>query len=209
MDALKPAFESVLGAAAGPTFAIVAIGVLFTFLGNMVTWSIGANESIAATGMDATAPGIFGHKHPKNGTPDYAFYLMGAIATALTIATYALFGTNDGIFWAIFTVSSIVFLLPYLLMFPSIVVLRRKFPDHPRPYKVPGGNTGALIWAILCEAGILLTLVLFFVRRPRTRRSARSTPSPWAAPIISVASASGCTRMRRRRLQPPSVGAAP
>ena len=166
VDALKPAFESVLGAAAGPMFAIVAIGVLFTFLGNMVTWSIGANESIAATGMDATAPGIFGHKHPKNGTPDYAFYLMGAIATVLTIATYALFGKNDGIFWAIFTVSSIVFLLPYLLMFPSIVVLRRKFPDHPRPYKVPGGDTGALIWAILCEPGILLTLVLFFVAPP-------------------------------------------
>ena len=43
VDALRPAFESVLGAAAGPVFAIMAIGVLFTFLGNMVTWSIGAN----------------------------------------------------------------------------------------------------------------------------------------------------------------------
>jgi amino acid transporter len=159
-------FDSVLGAASGPVFAIMALGVLFTFFGNMVTWSIGANESIAATGMDETAPGVFGHKHPKNGTPDYAFYLMGAIATVLTIATYALFGSNDGIFWAIFTVSSIVFLLPYLLMFPSIVVLRRKFPNQPRPYKVPGGDTGALVWATLCELGILLTLGLFFLAPP-------------------------------------------
>ena len=68
VDALRPAFESVLGAAAGPG-AVVAIGVLFTFLGNMVTWSIGANEAIAATGMDETAPGVFGHKHPKETAP--------------------------------------------------------------------------------------------------------------------------------------------
>ena len=166
VDALRPAFESVLGAAAGPVFAIVALGVLFTFLGNMVTWSIGANESISATGMDKTAPGVFGHKHPKNGTPDYAFYLMGIIATVVTIATYALFGNDQGVFWAIFSLSSVVFLLPYVLMFPSLVVLRHKFPDQPRPYTVPGGNTGAWVWAILCELGILMTLTLFFVAPP-------------------------------------------
>jgi len=166
VDALRPAFESVLGAAAGPVFAIVALGVLFTFLGNMVTWSIGANESISATGMDETAPGVFGHKHPKNGTPDYAFYLMGIIATVVTIATYALFGNNQGVFWAIFSLSSVVFLLPYVLMFPSLVVLRHKFPDQPRPYTVPGGNAGAWVWAILCELGILMTLTLFFVAPP-------------------------------------------
>jgi len=166
VDALRPAFESVLGAAAGPVFAIVALGVLFTFLGNMVTWSIGANESISATGMDETAPGVFGHKHPKNGTPDYAFYLMGIIATVVTIATYALFGNNQGVFWAIFSLSSVVFLLPYVLMFPSLVVLRHKFPDQPRPYTVAGGNAGAWVWAILCELGILMTLTLFFVAPP-------------------------------------------
>ena len=116
--------------------------------------------------MDETAPGVFGHKHPKNGTPDYAFYLMGIIATVVTIATYALFGNNEGIFWAIFSLSSVVFLLPYVLMFPTIVVLRRKFPNQPRPYTVPLGNAGAWIWATLCELGILMTLALFFFAPP-------------------------------------------
>ncbi|HET6497619.1 MAG TPA: amino acid permease [Coriobacteriia bacterium] len=166
VDALRPAFESVLGAAAGPVFTIVALGVLFTFIGNMVTWSIGANKAIAATGMDKTAPGVFAHKHPKNDTPDYAFYLMGVIATVLTIVTYTLFGDNEGIFWAIFSLSSVVFLLPYLLMFPALVVLRRKFPDQNRPFVVPGGNGGAWLWAVLCELGILFTLALFFLAPP-------------------------------------------
>lgn len=166
VDALRPMFDAVLGAAAVPAFIVVSVGVLFTFFGNMVTWSIGANESLAATGLDETAPGVFGHRHPKNGTPDYAFYLMGIIATVLTIVTYGLFGDNDGIFWSIFTVSSVVFLLPYVLMFPSLVVLRRKFPDQPRPYKVPGGDAGAMLWTILCEIGIFGTLALFFIAPP-------------------------------------------
>jgi len=166
VDALRPMFDAVLGAAAVPVFIVVALGVLFTFFGNMVTWSIGANESLAATGMDETAPGVFGHRHPKNDTPDYAFYLMGVIATVLTVLTYGLFGDNDGIFWSIFTVSSVVFLLPYILMFPSLVVLRRKFPDQPRPYTVPGGNAGAMVWSVLCELGILFTLALFFLAPP-------------------------------------------
>lgn len=187
VDALRPAFDSVLGAAAGPVFVVVALGVLFTFIGNMVTWSIGANESIAATGMDEAAPGVFGHKHPQNGTPDYAFYLMGVIATVVTIITYALFGNNEGIFWAIFSLSSVVFLLPYLLMFPSIVVLRKKFPNQHRPYMVPGGDTGAWIFAVMCELGILFTLALFFLAPPEGTPLAAFYAITGGGTVISVA----------------------
>jgi amino acid transporter len=66
------------------------------------------------------------------------------------------------VFWTLFALSSIVFLIPYLLMFPALLVLRHKYPDQPRPYVIPGGKTGAWIATILCEAGIVLTLFLFF-----------------------------------------------
>ncbi|MCL2331984.1 MAG: APC family permease [Actinomycetia bacterium] len=163
VDALLPALTAVFGAAARPVFIVVALGVMFTFIGNMVTWSIGSNESLAATGMDETAPGIFGHRHAKWGTPDYAFILMGVIATVTTVLTYTLLNQKTGAFWTIFVLSSVVFLLPYLLMFPALVKLRYKFPDHPRPYRAPWGNFGVWLWAILCELGIVFTLALFFL----------------------------------------------
>ncbi len=163
VDALLPAFKAVFGAAARPVFLVVALGVMFTFIGNMVTWSIGSNESLAATGMDQTAPGIFGHRHAKWGTPDYAFILMGVIATVTTVLTYVLLDQKQGAFWVIFVLSSVVFLLPYLLMFPALIKLRHKFPERLRPSKVPGGNFGVWLWAILCEAGIIFTLALFFL----------------------------------------------
>jgi len=132
----------------------------------MVTWSIGSNHSMSATGLDKTAPGIFAHVNRRFQTPDYAFVLMGVIASALTIVNYALFANNQSVFWTIFALSSIVFLFPYLLMFPALLVLRHKQPDVPRPYRVPWGNFGAWLWTILCETGIVFTIVLFFYAVP-------------------------------------------
>ena len=160
-DALKLMFDEVLGGASW-LFNIAVVALLFTFFGNMVTWSIGANQTISATGLDDTAPGVFGHVNKRFGTPDYAFVLMGIIATAITILAYVLDPNQTSVFWTLFALSSIVFLMPYLLMFPALLVLRHKHPDQPRPYVIPGGKAGAWIATILCEAGIVLTLFLFF-----------------------------------------------
>jgi glutamate:GABA antiporter len=105
---------------------------------------------------------VFGHLNKRFGTPDYAFVLMGLIATAVTILAYVLDPSQASVFWTLFALSSIVFLIPYLLMFPALLVLRRKFPDQQRPFVVPGGAAGAWISTVLCEAGIILTLFLFF-----------------------------------------------
>jgi len=161
VDALQLQFDEVFGSA-GWVFDLAVVGLLFTFFGNMVTWSIGANQTIGATGLDKTAPGVFGHINKRFGTPDYAFVLMGVIATAITVVAYALDPDQANVFWTLFALSSIVFLIPYLLMFPAVLVLRSKQPDRPRPYVIPGGAAGVWISAVLCELGILLTVALFF-----------------------------------------------
>jgi amino acid transporter len=161
VDALQVSFDEVLGGATW-LFDVAVVALLFTFFGNMVTWSIGANQTIGATGLDKTAPGVFGHVNKRFGTPDYAFVLMGLIATGITVLAYALDPNQESVFWTLFALSSIVFLIPYLLMFPALLVLRRTYPDQPRPYRIPGGTAGAWIATVLCEAGILLTLFLFF-----------------------------------------------
>ena len=167
-DALKISFDKVLGTSGTVKvfYDVVIVGLLFTFIGNMVTWSIGSNQSMAATGLDKTAPGVFGHVNARFHTPDYAFLLMGVIASVLTIVNYALFSSNQSVFWTIFALSSIVLLFPYLLMFPALLVLRRKEPDKPRPYRVPWGTFGAWLWTILCETGIVFTIVQFFYAVP-------------------------------------------
>jgi amino acid transporter len=165
-DAMRLSFGLVLGGAATAAYDVVIVLLLFTFVGTMVTWSTGANHSINVTGLDRSAPSVFGHLNRRFGTPDYAFVLMAAVATVLTVLNYALFGGNQQIFWTIFSLSSIVFMAPYVLMFPALLVLRRKFPHTPRPYRVPGGRVGAWLAVLLAEAFVTLGLVLFLVVIP-------------------------------------------
>jgi amino acid transporter len=167
-DALRISFAKVLGTSATvkALYDVIIVLLLFTFIGNMVTWSIGSNHSMSATGLDKTAPGVFGHVNRRFQTPDYAFVLMGVIASVVTVVNYTLFANNESVFWTIFALSSIVFLFPYLLMFPALLVLRSKQPDVPRPYTVPWGTFGAWLWTILCETGIVFTIVLFFYAVP-------------------------------------------
>ena len=135
----------MLGGGASAAYDVVIVLLLFTFVGTMMTSSTGANHGVNVTGLDRSAPGVFGHLNRRFGTPDYAFVLMAALATVLTVLNYALFGGNEQIFWTIFSLSSVAFMAPYTLMFPALLVLRRKFPDVARPFRVPGGRTGAWV----------------------------------------------------------------
>lgn len=163
-DALKIVSETLMPGRVA-LFNSLVVALLFTFLGNMITWSIGANHSVAAAAVDRAMPRPFGHMN-RWGSPWLAFVLMGVIASGLTVMNYTLFAQDESVFWSIFALSSVVFLLPYLLMFPSLIALRRRFPDRDRPYRLPGGMAGAWIAVTLCELGILSALILFFVAVP-------------------------------------------
>ncbi len=160
-DALKVMTGAV--PALGWLFYLASALLLATFLANMVTWSLGANRVIAATGLDKQVPSILGHIHPRYGSPDYAYVMMGVVATILGVGNYLTFTTVASVFWTIFALSSVVFLLPYLLMFPAFLTLRLRRPEHPRPFAVPGGAAGAWLSTILGELFILIAVVFFFM----------------------------------------------
>jgi amino acid transporter len=47
-------------------------------------------------------------------------------------------------------------LISYLWVFPAAIVLRRKYPDVHRPYRVPFGEVGVWIAASVCTAWVVL-----------------------------------------------------
>ena len=49
--------------------------------------------------------------------------------------------------------------LCYVFVFPALVVLRRKYPYAPRPYRVPGGMAGAWVAALITELFVVVTAV--------------------------------------------------
>jgi amino acid transporter len=128
----------------------------------MFSWAFGANCVIGETGLDKKAK-ILGHRHRKYDSPDYAFYVMGVIGSLLPVGNYIGMQNVQQIFWTIFTLSSILFLLPYLFMFPAVWKLRRTESDTERPYRAPGGKAGLWISVVLGEFFLLRAVIFFFV----------------------------------------------
>jgi len=176
VDTLK----AVLGTStvASVVVTILGIGALYTFFANMVTWTMGANRTAAQAAEEGTLPGVLGKLHPVNKTPVGAYIITGIVSTLVVIVYGFMAGSNEDLFWTLFAFSSIIFLLPYLMLFPTFLKLRTSDPDATRPYKFPGGTVFTWIVSIICTIFVLQAIV-FFLWVP-------GTPMDWAyaTPIL-------------------------
>ena len=150
------------GSAAGKLFVLaLGIGALFTFFSNGVTWALGCNRAAAEAAMEGELPRIFALESKNLGTPIGAAVLMGLVSTFVLILYGFMSGSNEDLFWSLFAFSAVIFLLPYEGMLLTFVKMRIIDPDHPRPYRVPGGLGTARGAAWICFAVLALSIVLF------------------------------------------------
>lgn len=151
---------TVFGAAARPIFIVIIVIAALTLVANMVSWSMGACEVLSAAKLDSRSK-LLSKRSKKYGTSSGLYITMGIIATVLLLINFGLSGDANEAFWTILSFSFVIFLIPYLFMFPACVKLRKIDPDTPRPYRVPGGNFGLYLSVALCE--IVTALSVFFL----------------------------------------------
>jgi amino acid transporter len=150
------------GSEVGKLFVLaLGIGALFTFFSNGVTWALGCNRAAAEAAMEGELPRIFALESKNLGTPIGAAVLMGLVSTFVLIMYGFMSGSNEDLFWSLFAFSAVIFLLPYEGMLMTFVKMRITDPDHPRPYRVPGGLGAARAAAWICFAVLALSIVLF------------------------------------------------
>jgi len=148
---------------AGETLVLLlGLGFLYACVANIVTWSLGANRVAAVAAEEGMLPAALGRLHPRFKTPHMAFLLMGLISTALLVGNALRSSNASNVFWMTFRLSGICFLITYLMVFPSFVILRRRQPDRPRPYRMPGGAPAAWAASIACWVFVAGACVLFF-----------------------------------------------
>jgi amino acid transporter len=134
---------------------------MYTFFTNMTTWSMGANRSAQEAATGGELPAVLGREHPVRRTPVGAYVVSGLVATAVLLFAAIFVESQDDLFYAIFSASAAVFLMPYLLMFPAAWTLRRKDPGTERPYRVPGGTAVMGLLSIVTTVIVFATFVLF------------------------------------------------
>ncbi|WP_028865868.1 APC family permease [Psychromonas aquimarina] len=158
-DTLKILFGN--GAAGQFMVSVIGIMALLSFIGNMVTWTMGASRAAAEAASEGELPAVVGKMSEKHNTPVGANNITGMVSTVVILA-YAVFAQNsDELFWSVFAFSSCIFLLPYLFMFPSYLKLRIADKDHERPFRVPGGLKTQWVLSVVCFLVIVQAVILF------------------------------------------------
>lgn len=168
-------FAEVAGSSASPGEGSVAGRVAATFLGDtaqgllafaMVVSALSAMSGSILTGArvpfamaaDGVAPRRLAHVSQRTRVPVVAIVIQGAWACVLAQS-----GRFD---WL---TESVVFAswLFYALCAGAVILLRRRRPDHPRPFRVPGYPVVPALFVVLSA----LLLVNTVANDPRTSAS--------------------------------------
>src|SRR3989441_3740033 len=142
------------GTAANILNGLVGLAIVFSLLTSGTVWLMGADRMMAIGALAGSGPRRLGRFSARFGTPGPVHVLSGVLATifllANVIVNHVFAGGNlAALFGVVLTLAISTTTFSYLFAFPALVVLRYKYPNAKRPYKVPGGMVGAWIVMLL------------------------------------------------------------
>lgn len=156
LDAVGTVY-SVYGGAADVLLKITAIAFVYILMSQGAAWMIISDRMQAMTAADgAFFGGFFGRFHPGLGTPVRVNLLSGVVSTTFMLVAMQVTGSGASIFGVVLTISISTFLLSYLLVIPAAIRLRTRYPERPRPFRVPVSDRTFALLGWLAFAWIVL-----------------------------------------------------
>lgn len=136
----------------------LAICITIGALSSVSTWVAGPAKALLAAAQEGDLPARF-RKTNAHGMPSSLMIFQACIVSILAFIFIFSPSFNEGL-WILTAMLSILYLMMYLLLFASGVILRFKEPKVVRPFKIPGGKTGIIT---ICSLGFLSALLAIIV----------------------------------------------
>ncbi|WP_431790184.1 amino acid permease [Microbacterium paraoxydans] len=142
-----------MGWATAVVSALIAAGAL----ASVVTWVAGPSKGVLAAAETGLLPPLL-QKRNKAGVQSGILMLQGTIVTILA-AIFIIVPNVSAAFVALIDMAAALYLIMYMLMFASAMVLRRKAPDVHRAYRVKALPFVAGVGFVACLAAFLLAFI--------------------------------------------------
>jgi glutamate:GABA antiporter len=139
---------------------LIGVLVILTIISAGGVWLQGAVRVQAVAGLDGAGPLWLGKFSRRTGTPvimNVVSAIIGSVFVALVFLLTS--GSLADFFTVMVTLVISLTALMYFFMLPSVIPLRKKYPDHHRPFRIPGGTVGVWVCVILSEAIIVITAI--------------------------------------------------
>jgi APA family basic amino acid/polyamine antiporter len=130
--------------------SFVAVTILMSIAGAINGWAMTAPRIYFAQARDGLFFRRFAEIHPRYQTPGFSILIFGAWSALLALtgtyenlASYAMFAA-----WIFYGLTSM-----------GVLVLRRKFPDRPRPYRMTGYPVTLFLFAAVALGFVINTFI--------------------------------------------------
>ena len=158
LDAFRAFFDKMHLAWMTPVIALFTVAGA---LGELNAWAIAGVKGLFVTTEHGCLPPIF-HKVNEHQTP-VNLMLFQAIVVTISALLFLFLPDVSVSYWILSALSAQMYLIMYLLLLASGLVLRYRKPHVKRAYQVPGGSSG--MW-LVCIVGIIASffaLVVSFI----------------------------------------------
>lgn len=151
LDAIAKVF-TVYGSAADVMLKVMAFTFMMALVSSASAWLMGADRTEAIAAIDGTGPRWLGKFSSRFGTPVNVNMASGVISTIVFLVAQKLGDGDASVSFGIMIGIVLLFTnLSYLMIFPTVIKLRKSHGHANRPYRIPGGMAG--VWAV----GIITT----------------------------------------------------
>lgn len=130
--------------------ALIVVGIMCSAFGTTNGMLLGGPRSLYAAAINGTMAKSLGKVHPRFRSPYIAILTMGVWGSLLTfsgtydqITSYVVFGS-----WGFYALTAL-----------SVIMLRKKMPNVPRPYKAWGYPYATLVFVAIAGWFIYNTLI--------------------------------------------------
>jgi amino acid transporter len=141
--------------------AVCALSYTVGTLGGVGAWLAGPARVAFAIGLDRYFPPQFGRVHPRFHTPYVAILVQAGLGTLFLFVSVLGRGTTvEKAYLILLDTQLLIYFIPYVYLFVSFLIHRRRGGSQPGVVAVPGGTAGALAVA---GSGLAITLFAMIV----------------------------------------------
>lgn len=141
------AMRLMIGPAGG---TLITLAILCSTFGAMSANILAGPRIFFAMARDGVFFSWAAEIHPRYRTPAHAIWMLSVWAALLTLT---------GGYEHLITMAMFAAWILFAMAVGSVIVLRRKHPEWPRPYRVPGYPWTALVFVVVAAVFVINTLV--------------------------------------------------
>lgn len=141
-------------------FKILLVLIFLGTSGSLINWVLSPSKGMSFAAQDGFIPPWLA-KRAEDGTPKNLLWIQAAIVTLLCLS-FKLLPSINAIYWFFTALSTELYLCMYVFMFLAAMVIKRRYPQLARPFKIPGGKLGFYLTCVLGLIGCFITLYIGF-----------------------------------------------